>query len=258
MERPEISYFLFRGIKINNIGLQDIVKVISNNRYKKGYICLTEVRNVMTATKDAELRNAINESLLSIADGTPLAWYGRLLGCNNIQRVAGFELFANMLEDRNGFKHYLLGDTEQTIRRVIEKARKSNSKLQIAGYSPPFREQFSENDVNTMFENINKEDPDIVWVSFGGGKQEKWMHQNLCRLNRGIMAGVGAAFKFYIGDIFIPPKLIQKIGMQWFFRMMGSSKAFKLMIHSHPKFCLYFPYEVIKGRRYIARRENKL
>ena len=256
MENTEIKSFYFRGVKIDNVGLENICEVIYKNKHRKGYLCLNDVRNIMTATKDSELRDAINESLLSIADGTPLSWYGKLLGYKNVQRVAGFELLSYMLEDQNGYKHYLLGDTEETISRVIAKAKMKNSQLQIAGYSPPFREHFSEKDAEIMFNNINKEDPDIIWVCFGGGKQEKWMHQNISKLNRGIMAGVGAAFRFYIGDIYIPPIYVQKIGMQWLFRMIGSSKAFHIMIHTHPKFFFYFPFEVIKGKK-MYRAERK-
>ncbi len=256
MKRPEVTCFYFRGIKINNVGLDNIHEVIANNRYGMGYVCLTEVRNVITATRDKELRDAINGSLLSIADGTPLAWFGRLSGCRRIQRVAGFDLLASMLEADNGFKHFLLGDTEDVISKVIAKAKKANGNLRITGYSPPFKEHFSEDDNNTIFDNIKRADPDIVWVSLGGGKQEKWMHQNLNRLERGTMAGVGAAYRFYIGQIYVPPKVVQKLGLQWLFRMMGSSRVFHMMIRTHPKFCFYFPLELWRARRYYMRQGN--
>ena len=163
----------------------------------------------MSAANNIDLSKAINESLLSIADGAPLAWFAKLAGLKRIERVAGFDLLKGLLESPNGLKHFLLGDTEKTINQVIKKARKKNNSLSIAGYSPPFKNQFSEDDNILIFEKINNEDPDIIWVSFGGGKQEKWMHQNIHRLNRGIMAGVGAAFKFYTGNLYSPPKIIQ-------------------------------------------------
>jgi N-acetylglucosaminyldiphosphoundecaprenol N-acetyl-beta-D-mannosaminyltransferase len=248
MDKSELEYFRFKGIKINNVGLEDIVQVIYNNIRQKGYICLNDVRNVMVATEDNNLCHSINESLLSIADGTPLTWYGRLLGCKRIQRVAGFELMAHMLENNNGITHYLLGDTEETICRVIAKANKANSNLKVAWHSPPFREQFSEQENDAIFEKINGADPDIVWVSFGGVKQEKWMHQNIGKLRRGVVVGIGAAFRFYLGDIYVPPKIFQKLGLQWFFRMIRSKRAFQAYLHTLPKFCIYFPFEVVKSR----------
>lgn len=248
MNNEEAKNFRFKGVKIDNVGLEDVIGIISNNIHQKGYICVNDVRNIMVAINDKNLFDAINGSLLSIADGTPLTWYARLLGSKRIQRVAGFELMANMMRSDNGFKHYLLGDTEETIGRVIAKARIENINIQVAGHSPPFREQFSELDNDEIFKRINGEDPDIVWVSFGGVRQEKWMHQNIGKLRRGILVGIGAAFRFYIGDLYIPPKVFQRLGMQWFFRMIQSQRAFRMYIRIIPKFCFYFPSEVMKGR----------
>jgi N-acetylglucosaminyldiphosphoundecaprenol N-acetyl-beta-D-mannosaminyltransferase len=257
MKKTETEYIAFKGIKIDNVGLENVIEIITNHVNQKGYVCVNDVRNLMYAVKDDKLSNAINESLLSIADGTPLAWYGRLLGCKRIQRVAGFELMANMLEKNNGFKHYLLGDTEQTISRVIAKAGKENNNLRIAGHSPPFREQFSELENDIIFEKINSEDPDIVWVSFGGGKQEKWMHQNIGMLRRGVLVGAGAAFKFYLADLYIPPKIFQKLGMQWLFRLLMYHPALiPENIRYRSKFVYYFIKEVLKARKYSTMHEN--
>jgi N-acetylglucosaminyldiphosphoundecaprenol N-acetyl-beta-D-mannosaminyltransferase len=258
MNEAEVECFLFKGIKIDIVGLRDIIEIIGNNIHKKGYVCINDVRSVVFAIKDKLLFDAINESLLSIADGTPLAWYGKLLGYKKIQRVAGYELMGNMLENNNGFKHYLLGDTEETISRVIAKARKANNNFQVTGYSPPFREQFSELENDMMLENINREDPDIVWVSFGGAKQDKWMHQNISRLRRGVLVGVGAAFRYYIGDLYIPPKIVQKLGMQWIFRLMGHPASIPENIRYRSVFAYYFLSEVLKGRQYSKRREKEI
>jgi len=255
MNNNEIKCFHFKGIKIDNVRLDDIVDTIASNRHRRGYVCVNDVRSIMYAIKDSVLFNAINDSLLSIADGTPLAWYGRLIGCKNIRRVAGFELMSYMLENNNGYKHFLLGDTEQTINRVIEKAKKTNHDLQIEGHSPPFRDHFSEKDNEIVFEKINCENPDIVWVAFGGGKQEKWMHQNIHRLRKGVMVGVGAAFRFYVGDLYVPPSIVQKLGMQWFFRMMGNPACIPANIRYRSHFVYYFLKEFKKGRD-EAHREN--
>ncbi len=194
---------------------------------------------------------AINESLISIPDGTPLAWFGKLVGCNRIERIAGAELLRLMLEETHGLKHYLLGDTEETIQLVMEKAKRNNPSLLITGHSPPFKEEFDRNDTEAMLDRINKENPDIIWVCFGGPKQNKWMHQNYHLLNRGVMIGVGAAFRFYIGKIKIPPKIIQRIGMQWFFRMLDDpEKWFRLGVPKrHLTLLANFPSEIVKARK---------
>ena len=254
MNKSEVEYFHFKGIRVDNVSIRDAIEIITNNIHQRGYVCVNDVRSVIMATKDKRVFNAINESLLSLPDGTPLAWYGRMLGCKRVQRVAGFDVLANMLENNNGFKHYLLGDTEQTIGRVIAKAKKTNNNLRVVGHSPPFREHFSELENNTICENINREDPDIVWVSFGGGKQDKWMHQNISKIKRGVLVGIGAAFRYYIGDLYIPPKVIQKLGMQWFIRLMGNPASIPENIRFRSVFVFYFLLEILKGRKNSTNR----
>lgn len=248
----EPEYVKFMDVKIDNLEFEGIYEKILRNIETKGYVCLTDSNNVVVAaTKDRGLLHAINGSLISIPDGTPLAWYGKLVGCKRIERIAGAELMRLMLEESHGLKHYLLGDTDRTIQLVMEKAKNKNKGLRISGHSPPFKEQFDQNDTLAMLDEIHKENPDIIWVSFGGGKQDKWMQHNLHLLNRGVMIGVGAAFRYYIGDIKIPPKIIQRIGLQWFFRMLDDpGKWFKAGVpRRHLTLLANFPSEVVKARK---------
>ena len=251
MVNQEIQYFKFMGVKVDNVNYEEICKKIRENINAKGYICVTCVHTVMFASKDKTLFEAINASLLSIADGMPLAWYGKLLGCRTAERVSGPELMRRFLEEQNDYKHFLLGDTDLTINRVIQKAKRSRADIQITGYSPPFTNEFSEDDNKEILDRINAKNPDIIWVSFGAGKQDKWMYQNVHKLNRGIMIGVGAAFKFYIGKVKAPPKIFQDLGLQWFFRMaydQDSMRILRSQVVIFPRFLIHFPLQVIKAR----------
>lgn len=249
------------GVKIDNVNYADISRIINMTikENRKGYICVNDVDNVIAASKNDMLREAINSSLLSIADGTPLAWFGKLAGCKEIERVAGMDLMMNLFSEMKGCRHYLLGDTESTIGGVIEKAGKMYRDIQIEGYSPPFKE-FDEEDNRLMMDKITEAKPDIIWVGLGGGKQDKWMYNNIKSLDHGVMIGVGAAFRWFTGDLKTPPKLIQKMGLQWLFRTMHNFmedpiKNFipimKRIFHRRVKFVLRFPGEVIRARRKI-------
>lgn len=206
-------------IRINDLDLDRVRETLELNLPGKGYVCVNDVPNVIWATKDLELKRAINSSLLSLPDGMPLVWYCRLVGRKNAERMNGSRLLAHFLETTGGrYRHFLLGDTPERIQAVMDKARKANPVISIEGYSPPFRKTFNEQDDRTTLEIINRADPDLIWVCFGGVKQEKWMHKNIQGLKRGIFIGVGAAFRFYIGELVTPPKAIQAMGMQWIWR----------------------------------------
>jgi len=169
MRYGDVAYVNFSGVKISNVCYQNVRNIVTRavNEKQREYICLNDVANVITATKNEEMRAAINASLLSLADGTPLAWYARIVGCKEIERISGASLMKRLLVDMDGCKHYLLGDTENTINRVISEAGKLNSKIEISGYSPPFKE-FDDDDNRQIIDNIRKAAPDIIWVCFGG------------------------------------------------------------------------------------------
>jgi len=248
----------FKGVKIDNVSREEVVNIVNDTleRNLGGYICVTDVGNVIMASKDSLLRDAINSSMLSIADGTPLTWYAKLVGCREIERISGMDLMVRLFEEKRGYKHFLLGDTEERINKVINKARQINGDIRISGYSPPFRE-FTSEDNRMMVEMITSEAPDIIWVSLGGGKQEKWMYTISTIVNRGVMIGVGAGFKWLIGDLNTPPKILQKIGLQWAFRIvpallrdpMKNTRKVIRVLKRKLEFVCYFPGEVIRARR---------
>jgi N-acetylglucosaminyldiphosphoundecaprenol N-acetyl-beta-D-mannosaminyltransferase len=256
----------FMGVKIDNVSFADVHEMIREKveKKQKGYICLNDVGNIIGASQDRQFSEAINSSFLSLSDGAPLAWYGRLVGCREIERISGLDIMAGMIAANDGFRHFLLGDTEERIGRVIEKAREINGNIQISGYSPPFKE-FDEEDNRVIMDRLNREAPDIIWVSFGGEKQEKWMFNNINKLDRGIMIGVGAAFKFLIGELKTPPRIVQKMGLQCVYRIVQCNIqdpkhyfmiTFNKILKRKIIFVCRFPGEVLRSRRELTERSG--
>lgn len=261
MRYDEASYVKYMDVKINNVDYHEILDtarmVINNNQ--REYFCLTDVGNVIASTRDDQLKSAINKSMLSIADGMPLAWYARLVGCSRIERISGVNLMKRLIAEKDGSRHFLLGDTDQILNKVIHEAMRINPQKSITGHSPPFTD-FNEADNAHIIQKIREANPDIIWVSFGGGKQEKWMQQNISKLERGLMIGVGSAFRWLTGDIKAPPDIFQKMGLQWLFRMVqglakdpktGFTFLVERQIKKFPLFIVNFPLEVIKCRKKI-------
>lgn len=260
MTYKNISHVRFKGVKISNVSYLEAKKIITQviSDKQRGYICLTDVSNLIAATKNEQQRTAVNESLMSLADGMPLVWYAWMTGCKEIERISGASLMGRLLADMNCCKHYLLGDTEQTIEKVIAEARKLNGSIEISGHSPPFK-VFDDEDNQLIIQKIRKANPDIIWVSFGGMKQERWMNQNIASIDRGVMIGAGAAFRFLVGDIITPPQIFQKMGLQWLFRLVEEFERNPItcikkvtereLLKSKVEFILNLPHELRESRR---------
>lgn len=243
--------FYIKDIKITCCNLENssegaISYIKSNN---KNYICVTDVGNLVNAhRKFRELKEAINNSFYSLPDGRPISILARLKGIKDIDRVAGPDFMEELFRKTSGteIKHFFLGDKDEILRALTEKISVKYN-LKIAGtYSPEFGFNDDSSD-NKIISRINASGADLIWVSFGGGKQEVWMKNNYLKLNKGLMIGVGAAFRFFTGDLKRAPLIFQKLGFEWFFRLIQQpGKMLKRYSSTLPFFLIYSTEEFFK------------
>ena len=88
------------------------------------YICVSNVRTVAYANKkkNKDYRDLMNNAFMCTPDGMPLVWMARLWRLKDLQRTVGPDLFTAMLNDKvSGIRHFLLGDTEETLAQMTEK-----------------------------------------------------------------------------------------------------------------------------------------
>lgn len=195
------------------------------------YICVSNVRTVAYANKKAnkDYRDLMNNAFMCTPDGMPLVWMARLWGLKDVQRTVGPDLFTAMLNDKeSGIKHFLLGDTEETLAQMKEKYADNGANI-VGSYSPPFCE-LDEFDYPSIAKQINESGADIVWLSLRAPKQDFFAVRLLPYLDKKVCIGVGAAFRFSLGQIKHPPKIIKKLGLTGFFWRKVSFKMIGLMI----------------------------
>lgn len=207
------------GVSI--VTMAEVLNLISDQVHKRlpAYICVANVHTTVLSQHDDELCKAQNESLLTIPDGMPLVWYARLIGNRRVERVTGPDLMIKILEisGQHGYSHYFYGDTKQVLTKLRTVISHRYPGTEVKGMcSPPFR-QLTENEISNTIDDINKLQPTFVWIALGGPKQEKWMAKVFPYIDSAIMVGVGAAFRFVIGEYKHPPKLIQKCGLEGVF-----------------------------------------
>ena len=192
---------------------EDIIAQLALSE-KKGYICVSNMRTVVYANKNVEYCNLMNNAWMCLPDGTPLVWLAKMWGRKDVARTNGPDLFLSMLRKPSSeVKHFLLGDTEETLREIIKRYSDANI---VGSYSPPFCE-LDEYDFIGIANKINNSGANIVWVSLRAPKQDFFSVRILPYLNGRICIGVGAAFRYAVGKIKHPKKFIQKMGLTGLF-----------------------------------------
>lgn len=174
------------------------------------FVCVSNVRTVRYALSHEDYKRLMDKALMCTPDGMPLVWMARLWGLRNVQRTIGPELFKSMLMDVNSnIKHFLLGDTAETLNSVCEKY--PYSKI-VGTYSPPFC-SIEKYDLEEMSLLINQSGANLVWISMRAPKQEYLAQKILPYLDHKVCIGVGAGFRYVLGQYKNPNKTIQKLGL---------------------------------------------
>ncbi len=91
---------------------------------------------------------------------------------------------------------------------------------------------------NNLIQRINKTQPDIIFIAFGAPKQEEWICENLKKMPSVKLAiGVGGSFDFVSGKVKRAPLILQKLGLEWLWRLILEPRRIKRIYNATVKFC---------------------
>ena len=185
------------------------------------YAVTANVDFCVQAFEDVELRRILVEAHLALCDGTPLVWASRFFGNPLPERVAGADLVPMLINraSERGYRIFFLGGAPQVTQQAVQRLERLHPEVIIAGhYSPPFQPLLDMNH-DEIVERIRQARPDLLFVSFGCPKAEKWMAMHYRRLGVPVSIGVGATIDFLAGNVRRAPNWMQRAGLEWLFRM---------------------------------------
>lgn len=225
--KGELTYCSILKTNINVTDMEKTIAYITDNleELRGDYICVSNVHTTVMAFRDESYRKVQNSGAMALPDGQPLSIVSRRRGYSEAQRVPGPDLMPAILHlsEEKGYRHYFYGSTPETLEKLRKVLIDRFPKLQIVGmYAPPFRPLTEEEDQEAV-RQINESGADFVWVALGAPKQEKWMYEHRGRVN-GLMIGVGAAFDFIAGTVRRAPMWMQKLCLEWVYRICQDPK----------------------------------
>lgn len=240
------------NVAITNMD-QAVQDIKANIKSLKGqYVCFTNVHTIVTAHENPKYSIVQNVAYKAYPDGKPISLYmNKKLGGEGLAyQVAGPDFMRQIWKatEDTGLSHYFYGSSPETISKLRDVLERDYPNLKIAGMeSPPYRQLTTREDIEVV-ERINKSGADFVWVGLGAPKQEIWMwkHRNKAvgacdkfastdssdivdgsgnphQVNA-LMLGVGAGFDFHAGTVKRAPKIIQKLYLEWLYRLLQDPK----------------------------------
>ena len=178
---------------------------------------VVNVNKVIKASRNPALREIINNCDLVNCDGMPVCWASRLLGRPLPERVAGIDLFTNLVAKaaRKKWRVFFLGAREEVVTRVVDTMKAKHPDLEVAGYRNGY---WSEEEETQVVESIRTTKPDLLFVAISSPKKEEFLGRYLQHMQIPFSMGVGGSFDVIAGLTKRAPVWMQKSGLEWFYR----------------------------------------
>lgn len=255
MNKKNLTYCSILGTNILVTNMKETVQLIEQNieTLRGQYICVSNVHTTVMGYENKEYQKIQNNAAMALPDGKPLSVVSRKRGYIQAERVTGPDLMRELFERENGLRHYFYGGSPETLAKLKENLIKNYPQIIIAGMvSPPYRTLTDEEEKKDIAA-INESGADILWVGLGAPKQEQWMAAHQGRVNA-VMIGVGAGFDYHAGVIERAPEWMQKLSLEWLYRLLQDPKRlFKRYWDTNLKFLRL----VRKENREINGRDNR-
>ena len=215
------------------------------------YVCVATVNNVIEAYDDPEYGAIIEAADLVTPDGMPLVWGLRLLGVEAATRVYGpdLTLVVCRLAAEQGIPVGFFGGTEDVLEKLTARLGQRFPGLKLVYHaSPPFRPLTPEEQRRTL-EDLDRSGARILFVGLGTPKQERWMAAQKQEV-KAVMLGVGAAFDFLAGRKRQAPRLVQRLGLEWLYRLVHEPRRlWRRYLYRNPRFVVHFAAQLLRERR---------
>ncbi len=239
-----IRRFNVIGCKITALTFKEAVEaaIVRLQQGDGGYVCFTNVHASVMAHENDEFRDVVNSSFMSLPDGKPVYWVGKLLRVPGIEHIPGPDFFPELLSVKRSpaLRHYFYGGKQDTLEKLVAAIEKKYPDAEIVGAeSPPFR-PLTLQEQRTTLDRIRSAQPDFLWVGLGAPKQEFWMARNWEALRPAVLLGVGAAFDFHAEVNQRAPEWMQKVGLEWIHRLgKEPGRLWKRYFYTNSMYFLY-------------------
>jgi len=198
---------------------------------------------LVDAQTDRYFQEVLNKGDLNVCDGKGI----ELVAPERIERIPGVDFMLDIcrLAETENKSVYLLGGRDEEILKICRQnllQKFPNLKIVGATCGPkigkPFEVESEQNE--KVIDDIIDVAPDILFVAFGHGKQEKWIYGFVPELpSIKIAMGVGGSFDFIAGKAKRAPEFLRRVGLEWLWRLIREPRRVKRIWKATVVFLFY-------------------
>jgi len=230
--------FKILGVPVHSYTMAEVVDELDKRiqEQQQSFVVTANAEIIMSCQEDKAYNDIVCNADIVLPDGAGAVWAGRHLGNTVPERVAGFDLYLELMQlsSKKGYKAFFFGSSPGIAEAAKEVCEKRYPGVQIVGTRNGY---FKASDEAEIIKQINDSGAQMLFAALGAPKQEKWLEANRNKLNAIVLMGIGGSFDVLAGKMERAPKWMQDASLEWLFRLYKQPSRFMRMM-ALPKFVL--------------------
>ncbi len=175
------------------------------------------VAKLVSARTDMDLAKDIKAADIVGIDGMGIALAMRLTGYGSASRFAGVDLFEELMAlcAREGLRPFLLGARQEVLVEAMHRLERQNPGLKFAGHHHGYFDGRDAEIVNI----VRSANPDCLFLAMPSPRKERFMARWRQELDVPFVMGIGGTLDVMAGKVSLAPRLIQRLGFEWAYRL---------------------------------------
>ncbi|OGE80183.1 MAG: hypothetical protein A2660_02535 [Candidatus Doudnabacteria bacterium RIFCSPHIGHO2_01_FULL_45_18] len=260
------------GVLIDNITKREALDQIDNfvQSDSPHYIVTPYSEQIIFALQDKEYLQVLNKSSLALPDGIGILWAAKFLSLKGNwlasvwqiiytgaaiifnptyvrsvirEQIPGNRLaydLAKLAADNNYSLAFVGGQDNVAAQAAYElKKLYPSVKINLALSGRPFD--------NQIIKEISESNSDILIIAHSPPHQERWIAENLSKLDVKLAIGLGGTFDYLAGKRAVRPDFMHQMGLEWLWRLITQPWRIKRIWNAVPVFIWkIYKYKIIK------------
>ena len=223
------------GAGIHNVTMAEAMTVIDSFVVEGGLhqVITLNAEILYQAQENERLLRLINKADLVTPDGSGIVWGAEHLGMPLKERVSGIDLLWEIcrVAPEKGWRIYLLGAAPGVAEQAAANLKAKYEGIAIAGVRNGYFDMSSQEEVQSIVEEVRHAAADILFIAMGAPRQEYFIEDYGKEFGVKVAIGVGGSFDVVAGNVKRAPVFMQKIGIEWLWRLMTQPSRWRRMMN---------------------------
>lgn len=234
-----------------NVDIQSLTQLELLKRLDKGVLITPNVDHLVKLQKDKDFYDVYQKAEWVVCDSKILYLMSKLLKEPLPEAIPGSSFFtAYYMYHKNdqNCKIFLLGAAEGIAEKAMKNINeKVGRRIVVGAHSPSYGFEKNEQECEELVRIVNESGANVLLVGVGAPKQEKWIMKYRDRMpGVDVFMALGATIDFEAGTLKRAPKVWQKCGMEWLYRVIKEPKRlFKRYFVDDMQFFYYFTLQLL-------------